>query len=116
MLLDSSASTPSAGIGATGTLLLLVLGIFLYFLPAAVAYNRKTINAGAVLVINLFIGWTFIGWVVAMAMAAGGMTQEQLQARVVSKPASAPLISPDGRHWWNGREWIALPPALPPEQ
>ncbi|HXA88731.1 MAG TPA: superinfection immunity protein [Mycobacterium sp.] len=26
-------------------------------------------NAGSVAVINLFLGWTFIGWVVAPAMA-----------------------------------------------
>jgi hypothetical protein len=27
-------------------------------------------NLGSVAVINTFLGWTFIGWVVALAMAA----------------------------------------------
>jgi hypothetical protein len=30
---------------------------------------RKVKHQGSVVVINLFLGWTFIGWVVALAMA-----------------------------------------------
>lgn len=44
--------------------------IVLYFLPTMIAAERKVPNRGSVLVINLFLGWTFIGWVVALAMAA----------------------------------------------
>lgn len=48
------------------------LGFFLialYFVPTIVAFSREVVNAGSVLVINLFLGWTLIGWVVALAMA-----------------------------------------------
>ncbi|RKN37481.1 superinfection immunity protein [Streptomyces hoynatensis] len=48
----------------------LVLGAVLYFVPTAVAFARGVRNAGSVLVVNLFLGWTFLGWVVALAMAA----------------------------------------------
>ncbi len=41
----------------------------LYFLPSIVAVARKVTHQGSVIVINLFLGWTFIGWVVALAMA-----------------------------------------------
>ncbi len=41
----------------------------LYFLPTIVAVARKVTHQGSVVVINLFLGWTFIGWVVALAMA-----------------------------------------------
>lgn len=44
-----------------------VIGSLIYFLPSIVAANRK--NNGGVLVINLFLGWTLIGWVVALAWA-----------------------------------------------
>ena len=47
-----------------------ILIIALYFLPAFIAHNRRHRNFGPVLVINLFLGWTVIGWVVALAMAA----------------------------------------------
>jgi hypothetical protein len=42
----------------------------LYFLPTMIAHYRKVTNLGSVAVINVFLGWTFIGWVVALAMAA----------------------------------------------
>lgn len=41
----------------------------LYFVPSIVAIARKVMNYGSVVVINLFLGWTFIGWVIALAMA-----------------------------------------------
>lgn len=41
----------------------------LYFLPIFVAWVRKAPNRPVIAVINLFLGWTFIGWVVALAMA-----------------------------------------------
>jgi Superinfection immunity protein len=41
----------------------------LYFLPSIVAVSRKVTHQGSVVVINLFLGWTFVGWVVALAMA-----------------------------------------------
>lgn len=40
-----------------------------YIAPSIVAYIRHVRDLGAVLVINLFLGWTFLGWVVALAMA-----------------------------------------------
>lgn len=40
----------------------------LYFLPTICGWKKK--NRDAILVVNLFLGWTFIGWVVALAWAA----------------------------------------------
>jgi hypothetical protein len=47
----------------------LVFGIGLYFLPAIVAAVRHTHNAGAILFLNLFLGWTCVGWFIALVMA-----------------------------------------------
>jgi hypothetical protein len=47
--------------------LIFVLG--LYLLPAIIAAVRRTHNATAILLIDLFLGWTFIGWVAALVMA-----------------------------------------------
>ena len=46
-----------------------VIAIGIYFLPTIVAVARKVTNQGSVAVINFFLGWTLIGWVVALAMA-----------------------------------------------
>jgi hypothetical protein len=43
--------------------------LVLYFLPSVVAVARKVTHQGSVVVINVFLGWTFIGWVIALAMA-----------------------------------------------
>lgn len=51
-----------------GLIILLVL-LAIYFLPAIVAHDRKNDNASAILVLNLFLGWTAIGWVMALVWA-----------------------------------------------
>jgi predicted Abi (CAAX) family protease len=45
----------------------LILGA-LYMLPTIIAMLRRR-QAASVTVINLFLGWTIIGWVIALAMA-----------------------------------------------
>lgn len=47
----------------------LLFGIGFYFLPAIIAAARQTHNATAILLLNIFLGWTLIGWVVALVMA-----------------------------------------------
>lgn len=42
-----------------------------YFVPSIVAVSRKMPNKGSTIVVNIFLGWTFVGWVVALAMACG---------------------------------------------
>jgi hypothetical protein len=42
----------------------------LYFLPSLLALKRQVPNIGSVLAFNALLGWTMIGWVVALAMAA----------------------------------------------
>jgi hypothetical protein len=42
-----------------------------YFLPWAVAATRGKSNSGAIGLVNLLLGWTLIGWVVALVMACG---------------------------------------------
>ena len=48
-------------------LLILFLGI--YFIPTMVAYGRSHNNALAIVVLNLFLGWTLLGWVIATTWA-----------------------------------------------
>ncbi len=47
----------------------LIFALALYFVPAIVAALRHTHNATAILLINIFFGWTGIGWFVALIMA-----------------------------------------------
>jgi len=47
---------------------LIFLGVF-YFLPAIIAAARHTHNATGILLLNIFLGWTVVGWFVALLMA-----------------------------------------------
>lgn len=46
-----------------------VLVLLVYLVPSFIAYWRMPPNVYSVIVINVFLGWTLIGWVVALAMA-----------------------------------------------
>ena len=41
----------------------------LYFLPTIIAAVRHTHNTAGILLLNLFLGWTVVGWFVALMMA-----------------------------------------------
>lgn len=56
----------SSGLDVGSSFILLII-LFIYFLPIIVGWKKR--NAGTIFVINLFLGWTFIGWVVAFAWA-----------------------------------------------
>ena len=56
----------AASVGSSALIVLLGL----YFIPSIVGGVRKVPNIGSVVVLNLFLGWTLVGWVVALAMAA----------------------------------------------
>jgi hypothetical protein len=40
-----------------------------YFLPTIIAITRTKSNTGAILVLNFFLGWTLVGWVVSLVWA-----------------------------------------------
>lgn len=48
-------------------LVVLVGGLTVYFLPTIIALFRNHHQWGAITVINLFFGWTLIGWVLTLA-------------------------------------------------
>jgi uncharacterized membrane protein HdeD (DUF308 family) len=49
--------------------LAIILGTLIYRVPALAARQRHAPNTGSIAVINVLLGWTVIGWVVALAMA-----------------------------------------------
>lgn len=56
-----------------GTVILAsIIGLILSFLPTIVASSRGCKATGGIFVVNLFLGWTVLGWIIALAWAAGG--------------------------------------------
>ncbi len=54
--------------GAEFLFILLILVVW-YLLPSIVALLRRHHNAFAIFLLNLFLGWSLVGWVVALVWA-----------------------------------------------
>jgi hypothetical protein len=49
--------------------ILLLLAVAVYFLPWIVTAVRKTKRRAGIVLINLFLGWTLLGWLGALIWA-----------------------------------------------
>jgi Superinfection immunity protein len=61
--------------GAAGGMVGAAILFALYFLPAIVAAWRHHSSVNAIATLNLFLGWTLIGWVAALVWALAGPPQ-----------------------------------------
>jgi hypothetical protein len=69
--MNTAASNSSADIGSVIFVLILIgISVALYMLPSIVGWRRHVVNIGSIVTVNLLLGWTLVGWVVALAMAA----------------------------------------------
>ncbi|WP_409049437.1 superinfection immunity protein [Telluribacter sp. SYSU D00476] len=50
-------------------IILLLVVMFFYFIPTIVASSNGKTNTTSIFLSNLFLGFTFIGWVVALIWA-----------------------------------------------
>jgi len=67
-LLIAQSESESTGLGIYYTVV--IMAIFFYFIPTIIGVIRKVPNVVSIFVIDFFLGWSVIGWVVALAMAA----------------------------------------------
>jgi Superinfection immunity protein len=82
-----AASDSDAAMGIVGLILIfaaLVFSAVIYFVPTFIAAVRGHPNTVAIVVLNLFTGWTFIGWIVSLVWAL--TTQQKPQTIVVTQP------------------------------
>ena len=50
-----------------GTALIIIIGLVIYFAPSIAGWNTK--GASGIIILNLFLGWTFLGWIAALIWA-----------------------------------------------
>lgn len=65
--------------------------VFIYFLPTVIGMIRKKSNRGAIFLLNLFLGWTFIGWIVSLVWAC---TSDKNQTIIVNNSFAENNLSP----------------------
>jgi Superinfection immunity protein len=76
--MDNDGRNMSSFIGFAVIIMLITLAAGVYLLPTIIALVRHAPCVAGVAVINMLLGWSFVGWLVALAMA-------------VSRPASPPV-------------------------
>ncbi len=47
-----------------------IISVYIYFFPCHIAYKAKNKeHRNGILILNLFLGWTFLGWIGALIWA-----------------------------------------------
>ena len=97
------------------TLFLIFISLALYMLPTAVAHKKP--QFGSVFALNFFLGWTFVGWVIALAWALKNPESKMMFANgpAVGVPvlctACGRYSQPESKFCQScGRELRAAPP------
>ena len=60
-----------------------LISLSLYFTPTIIGIVRKKKDIIAIAVLNTFLGWTFIGWIISLAWALKTDTQNQVIIQTV---------------------------------
>jgi len=68
---------------------LLIVAAILYFIPTITAYERHHRQAGAIATLNVLLGWTFLGWVIAMVWSCTSDTRVRAAASIAIPTKSA---------------------------
>lgn len=63
----------------------ILLIIVFYLLPAFIAYMNKGENKTAIILINIFLGWTFLGWVGSFIWALVDKPPRQITPNIIRK-------------------------------
>jgi hypothetical protein len=62
--------------GSFTFLLVLLVAFCLYFLPSIVASSRKHRDKNSICILNIFLGWTLLFWVICLVWAASGNVEK----------------------------------------
>lgn len=57
-------------------LLTLIVLLGAYFVPTIVAFSRRHHNRFAILALDVFLGWTLLGWVLALVWSLTAVNPE----------------------------------------
>lgn len=84
---------------------MLIVAALIYFLPTILALARGHLSTLAIFVLNLFLGWTMIGWIIALIWSCTGFTAANYDR------GEPQIIGSDGRivaRRSSGSLWIVL--------
>ena len=77
-------------------MILMIVGIGPYFVPTIVAFSRGSTSKVGVLLVNLLLGITVLGWIGALIWASSGETEAQAEAKKIDYDRLADTMSRRG--------------------
>ena len=86
ILASTAGDTAAGGFLSVFFLVMFVFGGALYFFPTIVAFVKKKANKSAILVLNIFLGWTLVGWVVALVWAVSEEQRTVVLQQTIMQP------------------------------
>jgi hypothetical protein len=86
-ILASAGGDVAAG-GVLSVLILaaIIFSTLLYFVPTVIAFVKNKANKVAILVLNIFLGWSLIGWVVALVWAVSEEPKQVVLQQTFMQP------------------------------
>ncbi len=63
----------------------------IYFIPTIVAKKKKHDNKTAITLLNIFLGWTLVGWVVSLVWAVKKPPVYQVNNYNITNPVNVPV-------------------------
>lgn len=56
-------------------ILLIIVALWAYLMPTIIAEIRQAKHETGIVIVNLFLGWTLIGWIGALLWAASDLQE-----------------------------------------
>ncbi len=77
---------------AAGGAVLFVATLFIYLLPTGIAAGRKHHQTNAILALNLLLGWTVLGWIIALIWSFTSVKKQAPEGQTKTCPFCAETI------------------------
>lgn len=78
-------SGAGAGMGVF-TMVLMLVGVVIYFVPAFIAFKREHPQKVSIILLNVLLGWSVIGWVGSLIWAFTNPQKQTIQVVHTSLP------------------------------
>jgi hypothetical protein len=81
--MEIAAASPIPGLAV-----LFAVGVTMYLLPTIIASHRGVSNVGTIAVLNIFFGWSVVGWILGLAWACKSVKPPTVQVVYGPPPLS----------------------------
>jgi hypothetical protein len=61
----------------SATLIIAIISLVIYFLPTLIAADKR--NSGVILLLNIFLGWTGLVWLLLIVWACASQTKSDYE-------------------------------------